>query len=356
MHEQENNLQDTEKMWNVMVHLSPQFIDTMLHKELRGELEPVDPLHPTSNREPFEFFVPYLFMRPDASDELREIFHSFVFISASPERLRSILTSEWNTKSRLHLRYYRDHSGRDITISNEECRQLRATILNRQLKVFFGKPVEPVGEMAVGDRVTLLIDDWNGKQGKIERIRLKKGRVAMTVAVNILGRTKSVNFENLHDGDVIFADHDTEQLLTGNLISNIEGKIATMLGHYFHKDNAVQMRRDYPWLTRFLSYASIQVDDDEERLRFTSLMLLCATMLGESALCEQYTRQLSEWLGDITEPRTDTDAYVMLALFVSTRDPQLRDAVKAYRKTHPSCSPIIGTFINKVRDANTRKS
>ena len=147
-------------------------------------------------------------MRPDSTDEIREIFHHFVFIRASQERLRAMVESEWNTRSRLHLRYYRDRSGKNITISDEEYQQLRSTILNRQLKIFFGKPVEPVGQMAVGDRVTLLIDDWHGKQGKIERIRLKKGRVSMTVAVDILGHTKSVNFEDLHDGDVIFSDHD----------------------------------------------------------------------------------------------------------------------------------------------------
>ena len=342
MHEQADKPQTSDKQWNVMIHLSPLFIETMLHRE--------------RVLSPFDYFVPYLFMRPDSSDEIREIFHSFVFISVSPERLHTIVQSDWNTKSRLHLRYYRNRSGRAITISDEEYQQLRATIVNRQLKVFFGKPVEPLGQLAVGDRVTLLIDDWRGKQGKIERIRLRKGRVTMTVAVNILGQTKSVNFENLHDGDVVFADHDTEQLLTGNLISNIEGPIATMLGHYFRKDNAQLMRHDFPRLNRYFSYANIQVDDDDDRLRFTSLMLMCSLMLGETAVSKRYQQQLTEWLADVTVPRTDTDAYVMLALFVSTRNPRLRDAVKAYRKTHPDCSPIIGTLVNKVRDVKTRNA
>ena len=54
-------------------------------------------------------------------------------------------------------------------------------------------------------------------------------------------------------------------------------------------------------------------------------------------------------------PMTFTDAYMMLALFVNTRNPHLRDAVKAYRKQHPDCPEIIGTFINKVRDIRTIK-
>ena len=50
-----------------------------------------------------------------------------------------------------------------------------------------------------------------------------------------------------------------------------------------------------------------------------------------------------------------TEAYLCLALFIATRDPRLRDAVKAYRKSHPDCPQIIGTFINKVRNIPTVK-
>ena len=334
-----------------MVHRKPQFIETMLHRESRGELLDKDEKQAASTLEPFEFFVPFLFMRPDTQDEVRSIFHNFVFLRASEERLRSILNAPWNSTS-ARLRHYRDRSGKLIMISDEEYQQLRATFMNRQLKLFFGLPVENIGEMAVGDRVTLLIDDWRGKQGKIERIRLKKGRASMTVAVNILGQTKSVCFEDLHDGDVIFADHDTEQLLTGNLIANMEPQIATILGHFMGKDKTEKMRRNAPHLNRFLSYATILIDDDDDRCRFLSLMLLCAKMLNEEEIVKRYQSELKNLLN---EEDTYTQAYMRLALFVATRNPHYRDAVKAYRKTHSDCPPILGTLFNKVRNLPTVK-
>lgn len=352
MHEQIDNKKNKDQRWYVMVHLKPSWIETMLHRESRGELMSREERETTSAPEPFEFFVPFLFMRPDVDSEVRSIFHHFVFIRASEERLHAILKSEWNRTSNIRLRHYRDGGGKEIMISDEEFQQLRATIMNRQLKVFFGMPVEHLGEMAVGDRVTLLIDDWRGKQGKIERIRLKKGRASMVVAVNILGQTKSVNFEDLHDGDVIFADNDTERLLTGNLISNMEKQVATILGHYFEKNAAEKMRHNYPRLNRFLAYANIQIDDEDDRQRFISLMLICATMLGEAELCEHYQSLLMGWSND---EESDTQAYMKLALFVYTRNPRFRDAAKAYRKTHPDCPAILGTFINKVREAKTKK-
>lgn len=366
MNEQGNSNRKPDNRWYVMVHLKPQWIDTMLHRESKGELAGWDEQTASCPPEPFEYLVPYQFMRPDATDELRSIFHHFVFIRASQERLHSILASDWNTMTRLHLRHYRDKSGTPILISNEEYEQLRATFLDRQLQVYFGLPVESIGNMVVGDEVTLLIDGWKGKRGRIERISIKKGRVSMVVAVNILGCTKSVNFRDLHDGDVIFSDHYTEQLLTGNLIGNLETQIATILGHYFGKGSAEKMRRDYPRLKRFLSYANIQIDNEDDLRRFASLMLMCTTMLGEKDATGRYRSQVEDWLyGEERERRnevlklqadlSETDAYLLIALFVSTRDPRLRDAAKAYRKAHPDCPAIIGTFINKVRNAETRR-
>ena len=341
--------------WYVMHHLNPQWIETMLLREKNGELSDYGLFESSSDADSFDCFVPFQFMRPDTSDDVRNLFHNYVFIKASETRLRAILSSDWNTMSRLRLHYLRNKGGKPIVVSDEEFQQLKATLINRQLKVYFGMPVEAIGEMAVGDKVTLLLDDWRGKQGKIERIKLKKGRVSMVVAVNILGQTKSVNFEDLHDGDVIFADHDTEQLLTGNLISNIEGPIATMLGHYFRKDNAELMRRDYPRLNRFLCYANIQVDDDDDRRRFTALMLMCAMMIGNQQLCHQYADLLQEWLGDRAEAADVADVYMLIALFAHTHYPKYRDAAKAYRKTHPDTPAILSTFINKVRDIPTVK-
>ena len=371
MNEHDNRREGTGLPWHVMEHLSPQWIEVMLQRESSGKLVKWQERDKAPMPEPFEFFVPYLFMRSDSSDELRSDFHSFVFIRASAERLSSILGADWNTFTRLRLTPYRDKSGRAITISDEEFQQLKSLFMDRQLKAFFGLPVESISSMIVGDEVTLLLEGWQGKKGRIESISLKKGQVSMVVAVNILGSTRSINFHDLHDGDVIFADHDTEQLLTGNLISNLENGVVTILGHSCQKKSAERLRKDIPLLRRILSYAHIQIEDEDERKRFNSLMLICASLLEENEATSRYKTQLQQWLCedssiaenpsfrhfpyDVNEPASLSDAYMMLALFVSTRDPRLRDAVKAYYKNHQDCPPILGTFINKIRDVQTVK-
>ena len=343
MHELKEIMNDTGLRWYVMVHQNPRWIETMLLKDSRGELvkegAPVLP--------PYEFFVPYQFLRPSTDEDLREDLRSFVFMQVSEKRIHDIITSEWNAGARSHLHHYRDTNGHVVTISDSEMQQLRTTLQSRQLKVFFG---QPIGDMAVGDTVILQFSPWKGKIGKVEKIAYKKNRLVMTVGVNIMNRTKSVKFEDLHDGDVLFADEERGRLLSGNLIENFENEMVSILGHKFREKNPDKVIKDRSRLIRLLSYASLQLTDADDHKRFTALMLLCSYLLFEKEARDHYKAQLAEWLDGVREARTATEAYLMVAMYVVTRKPRFRDAAKAYRKNHPDCPDVIRRFLSKVRD------
>jgi hypothetical protein len=343
MHELKKIMNDTGLRWYVMVHQNPRWIETMLLKDSRGELtKAVDPVLP-----PYEFFVPFQFLRPSTDEDLREDLRSFVFIQVSEKRIHDIITSEWNVGARSHLHHYRDTNGHVVTISDGEMQQLRTTLQSRQLKVFFG---QPIGDMAVGDTVILQFDPWKGKIGKVEKIAYKKNRLVMTVGVNIMNRTKSVKFEDLHDGDVLFADEERGRLLSGNLIENFENEMVSILGHKFREKNPDKVIKDCSRLIRLLSYASLQLTDADDHKRFTALMLLCSYLLFETEARDRYKAQVAEWLDGVCEARTATEAYLMVAMYVVTRKPWFRDAAKAYRKSHPDCPDVIRRFLSKVRD------
>ena len=343
MHELKEIMNDTGLHWYVMIHQNPRWIETMLLKDSRGELvkegAPVLP--------PYEFFVPYQFLRPSTDEDLREDLRSFVFMQVSEKRIHDIITSEWNAGARSHLHHYRDTNGHVVTISDSEMQQLRTTLQSRQLKVFFG---QPIGDMAVGDTVILQFSPWKGKIGKVEKIAYKKNRLVMTVGVNIMNRTKSVKFEDLHDGDVLFADEERGRLLSGNLIENFENEMVRILGHKFREKNPDKVIKDRSRLIRLLSYASLQLTDADDHKRFTALMLLCSYLLFEKEARDHYKAQLAEWLDGVRETRTATEAYLMVAMYVVTRKPRFRDAAKAYRKNHPDCPDVIRRFLSKVRD------
>jgi len=329
--------------WYVMVHQNPRWIETMLLKDSRGHFakEGSQPLPP------YEFFVPFQFLRPSTDDELRSDLRSFVFMQVPEARIHNIVNSKWNVEARSHLHHYRDTDGHVVTISDVEMQQLRTTLQSRQLKFFFG---QPVGDMAVGDTVILQFDPWKGKMGKIEKMGYKKGHLTMTVAIDILNHTKSVKFEEVRDGDVLFADEERGRLLSGNLIENFENEVVAILGHKFREKNPEKVLKDRTRLIRLLSYANMQLTDADDHRRFTALMLLCSYLLFETEARDRFKKQVAEWLDGVKEAGTATEAYLMVALFVCTRKPKYRDAAKAYRKTHPDCPDIIRRFLSKVRD------
>jgi hypothetical protein len=351
--------------WYVMIHLSPQWIDTMLDRECRGELSRVGGRASDPLLEPFSYYVPYLDIQADKSLDARDDFRNFVFLRGSEQRVRQIVSSEWNTKSRLHLYHYRNKQGEAIKVSDKDLNRLRSIFRQHYLRCFFGVPVQPLQGFSKGSKVRIRLPYWEEKEGEIRRIHLRDGskRASMRVAFTIEGLEREVTFPDLHEGDVEFCDLQTEQLLSGKVIENFEHEVAILLGHRFAVDKKLsgaareaylteKKREDTPKLRRLLSFADIDIDDSDDRQRFAALMLMCAALLQDTAAVSRYRSQVEQYL-KADGVGAYTQAYLTIALFVATRDPNLRTAVKAYRAAHPDCPAILTRFYNKVRDLRT---
>ena len=352
--------------WFVMIHLSPSFIELMLNRENSGQLVEKE----KQNLPSFRFFIPFQFMRTiptramNAAEreqqkqefetaenyELRNDFKHFVFISASDERIQQLLQSDWNTKGRLHLYHYRDRQGNPIKIKDSEIQCLKDTFLNRQLKFFFRQPLE---SMSKGDEVTLNVEPWVGWKGIVEKIDCRNSHCTMRVSVNIMHRMQVICFEDIHEGEVVFEDAEKARLINGDLIANFEEELLTILLHRYK--NNVRTQRDWSMLTRMLGFMGIAFDNTDDKLRFMSIMLMCAHLLNETAVRDRLQRELEETVGSLYEATTATEAYALLALFVCTRNPKIRDAVKAYRKTHADSTDILRRYLRRVRHLKCQK-
>lgn len=333
--------------WYILCHLNPTWIENMLQKDSEGLFRPAD----APQLPPYRFYIPYHYMplqmqehheeEMDLKDYdpvkdvngLRADLHNFVFIQATEDRVEQIVKSEWNRKTRLHLYYYRNPNGEKVTIPDVEMQQLIKTLQDHHLTFFFDQPIM---DFTVGDAVTLQREPWTGKHAIIKAITVKKDRTDITVSINIFNRTKSLNFKNVNVGDVQFEDEHRGRLLSGNPINNYEEEIIDLLSHRFTQKYAEEVaENDRQRLKRLSSYSHIFVEDPDDAARFVALKLICAYLREEKRKVEHYIQQVQTLLNDITTPETDRDAYLMMALFITTRDPQLRDAVKTYRTTHP---------------------
>lgn len=355
--------------WYVMCHKNPSWIETMLQKDSRGLMQPSgeQPLPP------YRFYIPWLYMprvsasASSASDasgrhydpvgddaSLRNDLRQFVFIQASPERIAAIVQSDWNRQARHWLYHYRDACGTKVTISDAEMHRFILTMQDHHLQFFLD---QPLSEFSVGDKVILQMEPWVGRLAEIKTVRVHRDRISFTVSLNIFNRTKSINFPDVSVGDVQFVDEEKGRLLSGNPIDNYEEEIIDLLSHRFtSKCSEPVVETDRQRLKRLASYTRIFVDDASEQARFTALKLLCAYLRSDRARVAAYTDEVLSILAQQPVPPANyTTAYLTMALFITTRNPRYRDAVKAYCQSHPDRSVTLRRYHRIVKGIKPRK-
>ena len=358
--------------WYVLTHLNPAQIEWMLQRENFGEFRRDGEPMP----EPLEYFIPFQFLMrapvPQApasvtedyvarditdfiaeeDNGIREALHRYIFIHADEQRIEKILNSEWNRAGRLHLFQHRDSDGTPLRVPDDEMRRFIDTLRNRQLRYYVGQPIDSI---EVGDTVTLRISPWEGHKAIITRVEVRGGKTRITVTLDVLGNLTRVTFPDVHEGDIFFDDETIARLINGNLLHNFEQEVFTALARRFGRNPSDDDRRKATsHLARLYGYRSVIIDDPDLQRRFMALMLICASLIGEKEGKKMYVRQFQEWLGGRTEPVNDTEAYLLLALFVALRDPALRDAVKTYRNTHPDCPETLRRLFSKAKRLRCR--
>ena len=343
--------------WYVMCHLNPQQIEILLKKECEGLFAKTG-----VNPSPFRFYIPFLYMpvaesaeTSEYTQELRNDFHNFVFIQAPGNRVDELIASDWNMKARLHLYYYRDHEGKRVVVSDAEIQRLMSAFKDQTLKFFIGQPID---EFAAGDKVILNIASWAGQKGIIKDICLKKGKLNMTISLNIFNRTKSINFTDLKTGDITFEDPVKAKLFSGNPIDHFEEEVIDILSHkYGHVVSEDMRQADTTRLKRLAAFDKLYMEtDDVDYSRFLALRLICAVLRQHKKKEEALRQEVEKHLADKSCPTTADEAYLMTALFISTRLAKYRDAVKAYRNIHPDCPDILRRYHSIVKKIKARAS
>ena len=360
--------QNSAAPWFVMIHMNPSWIETMLQKDSSGQLQ-------TSEAEPlppYRFYIPYLYMPhitvthqldsqftdkhyvpAEDKNGLRSDLHGFVFIQAPAERVESIVKAEWNVRSRLRLYHYRDTNGEKVTIPDAEMHCFIKALQDHHLKFFLDQPID---DFSVGDKVILQMEPWVGKMAEIREVKVRKDRTSITVSMNIFNRMKSINFPDVSYGDVKFVDEEKGRLLSGNPITNYEEEIIDLLSHrYCQKFSEDVAEGDRQRLKRLASYSHIYAEDAYEQARFAALKLICAYLLQSASKREACLQKVTSLLGDKQVPETNAEAYLMIALFITTRQAHWRTAVKEYRNTHTDCPDIFRRFHTITKEFKAKK-
>lgn len=349
----DNNTQD----WYVMCHLNPMQIETLLKKDSKGEFRQDGPADT-----PYSFYIPYLHMptaetleAQEESDKGRKAYDSirrnkelrgdlfrFVFIQAPEERVWRIVSSPWNTGSRLRLYHYRDHEGKKVIVRDGDMRRLMTTIRDQHFLFYFDQPIT---DFQVESEVILNIEPWKGHRGVIKKITCRKKQLCMDISMNIFNRTRSINFVDLKTGDISFVDAAQAAFMEGDFLSHFEEELMEQLSHLHTRSVTDHQRlRDAVRLKQLSTYYNIYMDDEAEQPRFLALRLIYATLRKWDRHRETLVSEAQALLSNPKTPATDAEAYLMTALFIATRLAPYRDAVKRYRAAHPDSPDILRRY------------
>ena len=367
------DIKENGQPWYVLYHLNPVWIENMLQKDSDGLLRKEDEIP----LPPYRFFIPFQSLphiasgpQPDKKSDydrrynpkkdensLRNDLRCFVFIQAPAWRVDAIVRSDWNTNTRLHLSYYRNTDKSLVKIPDADMHRLIQTLQDRVLKFYLDQPVD---DFSVGDKVILQMEPWTGKTAEIKKIEFKQDSVRLVVSMNLFGRSKSITFTDISIGDVFFKDKEKNRMLSGNPITNYEEEIIDLLSHRFkQKYNEEVEEQDKQRLRRLAAYSNIYVENLEEQARYLSLKLICAHLRKDKTRAMHYTEHvMSKFQTNALEYNpedTFAEAYMKIALFIVTRDPRYRDAVKAYRSAHPDCPDILRRFHSIVKGLRPKK-
>ena len=329
--------------WYILCHLNPKTINVLLKKENEGEFWDRKSLPPS----PFKFFIPY-FYAPTAV--LRGVFHRFVFVQASSQRVDELVHSKWNQEARLRLFYYRRHDGTKVIASDAEVQKLIRTFQDENLNFYIDKPIE---EFAPDDTVIINTGPWTGYEGQILEMKVKNGRAKMKVGLNVFNLAESIVFTDFKTGDVIFKDSGKARLMNNDPITQFEEEIINILSHKYGKVKSADMQEsDALQLRKLAAFDRVLVEEtDDDYYRYLSLRLMCASLRG-SVRKAQLLNEVRQCVSGTTTPSTDAEAYMMVALFIATKEASYRTALKDYRSSHPDAPDILRRYqsiIKKMR-------
>ena len=374
------------KKWHLLLHPDPDKIDRFLSQ--REKLISLSKREGTSNigseqndmgedgsDGKGEYFIPYLFLKnisghsmygttnsnaqktynPRTDDKaLRGDMHSLIFIRAEEKVIDSIIGASWNKDMQVHLRPYWSPSRQRVEISDAEMQRFLNAIKVRDFQYTFGIPTESIG---TGDKVYITNGPMEGQIGEVIEKRYDKEGIKLSIAFDMFNNQMHIAIPNFRAKDIRLVDDNSDKAPYYEPIVTLFEKRLTHLLWLRHGKNGSPEFNDEEksQLRSIFSYADLTIEnDDDAQARFTALMLICAYLMKDNKAVKEYTDKVNEYLKGITIPTTETECYLMTALFITNHDPQVRSAAKAYRQSHPDCSPTICQFQSIAKNIRCR--
>jgi ribosomal protein L24 len=354
-------MEESEKRWCILRHSDSDLIGEIFSGKRKVYNASEGDVHPLP---PFEYFIPFAEMKqkpvnrhPSDEDDykpydamlderaLRNDLHHFIFICATKEQVLSILDAPWVKVLKNRLYAYHDEKGVPIEISHAEVERFKTIVKRFDFQILKGDPSEDVHE---GDEVTVIDGPMAGSEGLVKAIRERDGQILLTVELSMFHEQMRLAVPGISIADVRLKTEKTRQLLQDPVIGRFEDELIELLCHLHGKKGSQQLNKDDQKRLRFLyQYSDILFEDNAEaQAKFSALMLICAYLMNDKDEQARRLKEVETLTSDIFPLTSELSCYLVIAQFIATHNPELRQQAKVWRQSHPDCPLSIRRLLS----------
>ena len=276
----------------------------------------------------------------------------FVFLKGTDQDVEALLNDRENQASAVRLRHYLDTNGQRATVP--EGRMLDFMDACQRFKGGF-EITPPVSSVEKLDQVRILAGPFSGYEASVLRVHHARGAIHLDLSIPLVSGALNIRLTDVDRNRVVILGRSGGDCIRTDFIEYAQNHLLEILDHRVRRvrDESVN-RQDADMLTRIWRYRNYEVENAAARQHFLSLMLICAHLCRFREDEKELKAQLQAALEEInrrspSRAATDTRAYLMIALYIVTRDPAYRDAVKQYVRDNDPKSSRLRRFVSLIR-------
>ncbi len=321
---------------------------------------------------PIEFYVPYVtFLGYSITDkeviQRYTALRRFVFLKLTEHESNQLRNQyKWHL---LGLGHYRDHRGNPLSITDREMRAFMAICADSRIDYEIWPTVD---DLEINELVTLKTTPFAGWEARILECRRTKHGNSFTVGIDVIGSTMLLRIKDLKESDIerrYAPDRKKQEYrLIEWIKSNIKSVIDRRLSVTQSSGNVTQSEAknlnhtakspntdpDADILNKIWDYRHLAVTSPTVRAHFLAMLLICAKLRRDPAVVKSMRQRVDRELRDIaTDPNfkrpTDAWASLQVAMYMATKDPAYRDAVKDYERRYRPKSALLHSLIQIIR-------
>ena len=288
------------------------------------------------------------------SNEMRSTLLHFVFLYVRPsafDRLPNHLSTQYWNMGRTHLYHYNDNMGHAITV--------RPAMMN----IFISGCLEYLEKFEIhskdadisdGIQVTVREGAFKDFKAEVYNVHYKGNGIRFSIAIKFFSNDGYVHIHDRRPEDVVLSDQDFP-VFSIDFIDRIERGILNVLRRRVRKKGSEEMNEaDTRQLHQLYYLRHAIIDDTLRSVQLDALMSICVSLLKNKKEQSKYNRILKQRIKEVREWDPDRQqhtalAYLLTALYVSTKDAKYRTELKQIVLNHLSKHEGLREFLTLVR-------